>query len=237
MDKVWLGRFQRMSLMLTEEKCGKLAGAHVLVLGIGGVGGAAVEMLARAGIGQLTLVDGDTVDETNSNRQLSALSSTIGKAKTDIWAERCREINPGIKLNLISRFLRSPDEITELLNGEFDFAVDAIDELLPKVTFLAGVKEKNIPCVSAMGAGGKMDPAAVETADISKTHSCPLAKVVRKELRMRGVNKGIRCVFSSEVPAVRFGERKIGSISYMPVIFGCFCAYEVISSLIGDKNT
>ena len=115
--------------------------------------------------------------------------------------------------------------------------MDAIDELLPKITFLAGVKEKNIPCVSAMGAGGKMDPSAVEIADISKTHSCPLAKAVRKELRLRGVNKGIRCVFSSEIPEVRFGERKIGSISYMPVIFGCFCAYEAISSLIDDKNT
>ena len=224
--------FDRSSLLIGEENCQKLANARVLVLGIGGVGGYALENLARAGIGHLTIVDGDNVDITNCNRQLSALINTVGKTKTDVWCERIKNINPDAEVVPKAQFLRTPEDIENILAPGFDFAIDAIDELEPKITFIRALKRKKIPFISAMGAGGKLDPTQIKIADISKTNGCPLARVVRKKLREFHIEKGVKTVYSPEPPLKRFADRKIGSISFIPAIFGCFCAAEAVNSLI-----
>ena len=224
--------FDRSELLIGEENCQKLARARVLVLGIGGVGGYALENLARAGIGHLTIVDGDNVDITNCNRQLSALHSTVGKPKTDVWAARIKEINPNAEVETRFQFLRTAEDIENILAPGFDFAIDAIDELEPKITFICALKRKKIPFISAMGAGGKLDPSQIKIADISKTSGCPLARIVRKRLRDLGIAKGVKTVYSPEPPLKRFADRKIGSISFIPAIFGCFCAAEAVNYLI-----
>lgn len=225
--------FDRSTLLIGEENCRKLANAHLLVLGIGGVGGYALENLARAGIGKLTIIDGDTVDITNCNRQLSALQSTVGMAKSEVWRRRITDINPAVAVDAQHRFLRSDAEIAELLdNTHFDFVIDAIDEFTPKIAFICALKRRKIPFISAMGAGGKLDPSQIKIADISKTTGCPLARNVRKKLREYGIEKGVKTVFSPEPPLKSFTECKIGSISFIPAIFGCFCAAEAVNSLI-----
>ena len=224
--------FERSALLLDDEQCKKLASARVLVLGTGGVGGYAVENLARAGVGHLTLIDGDDVDITNCNRQISALLSTIDKAKVEVWKQRIADINPNAVVDARKMFLRSQEEIDELLQEKFDFVIDAIDEVTPKITFIVALKKRKIPFISAMGAGGKLDPSQIKIADISKTSGCPLARNVRKKLREFHIEKGIKTVFSPEPPLKRFADRKIGSISFIPAIFGCFCAAEAINSII-----
>ena len=224
--------FDRSELLIGEENCQKLAKSRVLVLGIGGVGGYALENLARAGIGHLTIVDGDNVDITNCNRQLSALFSTVGRPKTEVWAERIKEINPNAEEETKYQFLRTAEDIENILAPGFDFAIDAIDELEPKITIICALKRKKIPFISAMGAGGKLDPSQIKIADISKTAGCPLARIVRKRLRDLGITKGVKTVYSPEPPLKRFADRKIGSIRFIPAIFGCFCAAEAVTSLI-----
>ena len=224
--------FDRTELLIGTENCRTLANAHVLVLGIGGVGGYALENLARAGIGKLTIIDGDLVDITNCNRQLSALTTTAGQSKTTVWSERLKAINPNLQLDAQFRFLRSAEDIDALLATPFDFAIDAIDELEPKIAFICALKKKKIPFISAMGAGGKLDPSQIQLADISKTNGCPLARIVRKRLRDLGITKGVKTVYSPEPPLKRFADRKIGSISFIPAIFGGFCAAEAVNSLI-----
>lgn len=229
MNKIRSGRTE---LLLGAEGVSRLAQCHVLVLGTGGVGGYAVEHLARAGIGKLTLVDGDRVDESNCNRQIAALTSSVGRFKAEILAERCREINPEGIFTAVPRFLRSRGEIEELLDGDdFSGAVDAIDELRPKIEFLLCCRERKLALVSSMGAGGKLSPARISVADIGKTEGCPLARAVRQKLRERGVTKGIRAVFSPEPPLKRNAEGPIGSISYLPALFGGFCAAELLAQL------
>ena len=227
--------FDRTKLLIGEENCRKLATSHVLILGIGGVGGYAVENLARAGIGKLTIIDGDLVDITNCNRQISALTTTARRPKTDVWAERIKAINPEIQLDTQYRFLRDAADIETLLSTPFDFAIDAIDEMEPKIAFIAALKRHNIPFISAMGAGGKLDPSSIKIADISKTSGCPLARIVRKRLRDMGITKGVKTVYSPEPPLKRFADRKIGSISFIPAIFGCFCAAEAVNTLITPR--
>ena len=225
--------FDRSSLLIGEENCQKLATAHILILGIGGVGGYALENLARAGIGKLTIIDGDTVDITNCNRQLSALTGTVGKPKTEVWTERIKAINPDAEVDARQCFLRTREDIDSLLDtAHFDFAIDAIDEFTPKITFIVALKKRKIPFISAMGAGGKLDPSQIKIADISKTSGCPLARNVRKKLREYHIEKGVKTVYSPEPPLKHFADRKIGSISFIPAIFGCFCAAEAVNSLI-----
>ncbi len=224
--------FERTGLLLNDEQCRKIRSAHVLVLGVGGVGGYALENLARCGVGKLTIIDGDTVDITNCNRQISALQTTVGRPKVEVWKERIQLINPEAEVDARYQFLRSEDEIKTLLETPFDFAIDAIDELAPKTAFLLELKRRKIPMISAMGAGGKLDPSQIKIADISKTSGCPLARVVRKKLREHGVEKGVKVVFSQEAPRCRFQDRNIGSISFIPAIFGCFCAAEAVNHLI-----
>ena len=229
-------RFCRTELLLGEDSTQILQKARVLVIGIGGVGGYAVENIARAGVGHLTMIDGDNVDISNCNRQIIALDSTIGVPKAELCAARCREINPDGDFIPEIRFLRTPQEISDLLDRNFDFVVDAIDDVPVKLELLCQLKKRKIPFISAMGAGGKINPEGISVTDISKTHSCPLARVIRNKLKNLGITKGIKVVFSPEAPRRSFENKKIGSISYLPAIFGCFCASEAISTLLKEKN-
>ncbi len=219
----------RTMLLLGEEAVSRLQKAHVLVLGVGGVGGAAAVMLARAGVGHLTLIDGDTVDLSNVNRQAVAFRSTVGMLKTDALARILRDIVPDIKLTLIPRYI-TPEDAGTLLEDAPDFAVDAIDDVPAKTAFLLAARQKDIPLISAMGAGGRVDPSQIRECDVSKTCQCGLARAVRTRLREAGVHSGIRVVFSPEVPVK---TSPVGTVSYMPNLFGCFCAAAAIRSLTG----
>jgi len=227
--------------LLLKDRLSALENAHVLVVGLGGVGAYATEMLCRAGIGTLTLVDADTVDCTNRNRQLPALISTEGRLKTDIMQERLLDINSDLKLHILSEFLRD-ERIAEVLDmNRYDYVVDAIDSLSPKTFLIVETLKRNIPLVSAMGAGGKIDPSKVRVADISKTYCCPLACYVRKRLRRMGITNGFKAVFSTEIRMdnvsredgqSQYKRTTVGTISYMPAVFGCWCASVCINDLI-----
>jgi tRNA A37 threonylcarbamoyladenosine dehydratase len=235
----WL---ERTSLLLGDEKLNKLQNTNVLVVGLGGVGAYAAEMIARAGVGRMTIADADVVSESNINRQLIALHSTVGRHKTEVMAERLRDINPNIELTIVSRFIKD-DETDALLDSDnFDYVVDAIDTLSPKLALIKGALDREIPLVSSMGAGAKTDPAKMEICDIAKTHHCPLAHMLRKRLHKIGIRKGFTAVFSPE--PVREGamilceeqnkKSNMGTISYIPAVFGIGCASVVIRGLIDE---
>ncbi len=235
----WL---ERTELLLGEEKLTRLRGAHVLVVGLGGVGAYAAEMICRAGVGRMTIADSDRVAPSNINRQLVALTSTIGRDKSSLLADRLMDINPGIALTVVNRYIR--DEQTDMLldSARFDYVVDAIDTLSPKVALIEGALDRGFPLVSSMGAGAKTDPTLLEIKDISKSHHCPLAHMLRKRLHKIGIREGFHAVFSPE--PVREGamviaeetnkKSNVGTISYMPAVFGCACASVVIRGLIGE---
>ncbi|MBQ3570564.1 MAG: tRNA threonylcarbamoyladenosine dehydratase [Methanocorpusculum sp.] len=235
----WL---ERTELLIGSENVEKLQNANVLVVGVGGVGAYAAEMIARAGVGKMTLADADTVSESNINRQLIALHSTVGREKCAVLAERLRDINPALELTCVSRFIDESSVDSLLDSAEFDYAVDAIDTLSPKIALIKGTLDRGIPLVSSMGSGGKMNPAALEIADIAKTHHCPLARVVRGRLHKLGIDRGFTAVFSAE--PVREGSviqcdeqnkrSNLGTISYTPAMFGIGCASVVIRGLIGE---
>ena len=219
----------------------RLSRSHVLVVGLGGVGAYAAEQICRAGVGKMTIIDADTVNESNINRQLPALHSTLGMPKAEVVAKRLLDINPQLQLTVLNEFLR--DERTEevLLSAPLDFVVDAIDSLSPKVYLMYQAYIHKIPIVSSMGAGAKVDPSLVRIADISKTINCALAKAVRKRLRPLGVSKGIPVVFSTEFAdpdAVIEVENETckrtttGTVSYMPATFGCFLASHVLRQVL-----
>lgn len=230
----------RTELLLGAERMEYLSHCHVLIVGLGGVGAYAAEQICRAGIGHLTIVDADTVNESNINRQLPALHSTLGKPKAEVVGQRLLDINPRLKLTVLNEFLR--DERTEevLSAQKFDFIVDAIDSLSPKVFLLYYAHRHEIPIISSMGAGAKMDPTQIKIADISKSFNCALAKAVRKRLRAMGLNKGIPVVFSTEianpeaiieVTNEQCKRSTAGTVSYMPAIFGCYLASYVIRNI------
>ncbi len=242
MQNEWL---QRTELLIKEEGIERLQNANILIVGLGGVGSFAAEFLVRSGIGNLTIVDGDTVDITNINRQLPALNSTIGKNKTDVVAERILDINPKINLKKINEFLE-PEQMEEILTQEkFDYVLDCIDSLSPKLALIITCKRKKIKLVSAMGAGGKTDPSKVMVRDISKTNNCFLAKQIRKKLKKEQIHKGFRCVFSTEIQdenslkmtdGSNYKKSFYGTISYMPAIFGLYAAAEVIRFLLKKEQ-
>ena len=242
MQKEWL---ERTELLIKEEGIKRLQSANILIVGLGGVGSFAAEFLVRSGIGNLTIVDGDTVDITNINRQLPALNSTIGKNKTDVVAERILDINPKINLKKINEFLE-PERMEEILTQEkFDYVLDCIDSLSPKLALIITCKRKKIKLVSAMGAGGKTDPSKVMVRDISKTNNCFLAKQIRKKLKKEQIHKGFRCVFSTEIQdenslkmtdGSNYKKSFYGTISYMPAIFGLYAAAEVIRFLLKKEQ-
>ena len=232
---------QRTQLLLGDEKMERLRQAHVLVVGLGGVGAYAAEMICRAGVGRMTIVDADMVQPTNLNRQLPALHSTLGMSKAEILEKRFRDINPEIGLTVLPVFLKD-ENIPELLDAaSYDFVVDAIDTLAPKIFLIYHSLQKGYRVVSSMGAGGKMDPEQIRIADISKSYNCNLARMLRKRLHKLGVYKGVKVVFSPEEVApeavvLSESENKksnVGTISYMPPLFGCFCASVVIRDITG----
>lgn len=238
MDKKWL---ERTELLIKKEGLERLNKATVLVVGLGGVGSFAAEFLARAGVGNMTIVDGDTVDITNVNRQLPALHSTVGKHKVEVVAERLFDINPDLNLTKINEFL-NPERMEEVLDSDqFDFVLDCIDSVTPKLSLIIAAKRRRIKIVSSMGAGGKTDPSKVLVRDISKTEHCHLARQIRKRLRKVKIDKGVRCVFANDIQdeeslkmtdGTNYKRSFYGTISYMPAIFGLYAAAEVINYLV-----
>ena len=223
--ELWDSRTRRL---LGDRAADDLARKHVLVLGLGGVGGYVAEFLARCGVGKLTLVDGDRVSVSNLNRQLPALRSTVGEYKSEVLARRLADINPDGKFLSVPRFV-TPEEVSELLDrDDFDGAADAIDDVPAKVAFILECRRRRIALVSSMGAGNKLDPAMVEVADIAKSCGCPLARSVRRKLREAGVAKGVRVVFSPESIKTDSG---FGTVSYMTAAFGVHSAAELLRQL------
>ena len=229
----------RTSLLLGDERLEKLRKSHVLVVGLGGVGAYAAEMLCRAGVGELTIVDADIVQETNINRQLPALHTTVGLHKAEILRERFREINPELIIHPVVEFIRD-EKTDELLNRGYDYVVDAIDTLAPKANLIAKAMARGIPIVSSMGAGGKLDPTRVAVTDVSKSHHCALAHMLRKRLSKMGIKKGFKVVFSDEeiqpnsmiLAEEQNKKSNVGTISYMPAVFGICCASAVIRDIV-----
>lgn len=231
---------QRTRLLLGEEKSERLRQAHVLVVGVGGVGAYAAEMLCRAGVGRLTLVDADTVQPTNINRQLPALHSTLGQPKVEVLAARFRDINPEVELTVLPVFLKD-ENIPQLLDADrYDFVVDAIDTLAPKCHLIAEALRRHIKIVSSMGAGAKSDITQIRFADIWDTYHCGLSKAVRKRLQKMGIRHKLPVVFSTEqadpkavllTDDERNKKSTCGTVSYMPAVFGCYLAEYVIRRL------
>lgn len=239
-DFSWLSR---TALLIGEEKLNLLSLKHVMVIGMGGVGSFAAEFICRSGIGKMTIIDGDVVDPTNRNRQLPALATNHGISKATIMSERLKSINPEIDIQIINDFI-NPEMVETLLTYQPDYIIDAIDSITPKITFLKFAYENNIPLVSSMGAGGKLDPTQIKVVDISKTIICPFAQQVRKVLKQHKIYKGIKVVFSPE-PSVKesllmtdgtnYKKSAYGTMSYMPATFGAVAASVAIRDLINQS--
>jgi len=230
-------QFQRLELLIGKEKIEKLKNSHVIIFGLGGVGGFTVEALVRAGIGEISVVDFDSVDITNLNRQIIATHESIGRKKADLIKERALSINPKVKINsYIEKFSKDTEEMF-FQNKDYDYAIDAIDLVSCKLDLIEICKKKNIPVVSSMGTGNKLNPTMLEVADISKTSVCPLAKVMRKELKKRRIGK-VKVIFSKEVPKKPLNDQNsrekkvnVGSASFVPSVAGLIIASEVTKDL------
>jgi tRNA A37 threonylcarbamoyladenosine dehydratase len=232
----WLTRTE---LILGKDGLQKLEASNVLIVGLGGVGAYAAEMICRAGVGAMTIVDGDTVHLTNRNRQLPALKSTEGLPKAEVMGQRIKDINPDIKLKVIHEYLKD-ERMVEVLDIGYDYVVDAIDTLSPKIFLIYHSLQRKFPVVSSMGSGGKFDPTRICIADISETTDCPLARILRKRLHRLGVRKGFTAVYSPEqvdkskvvpTPGEQNKASIVGTISYMPASFGIACASVVIRDI------
>lgn len=235
---------ERTGMLVGESGLRRLEDSRVAVIGVGGVGGYAAEMIVRAGVGHLIIMDSDAVSVTNKNRQLLALDSTVGRQKCEVLKDRLLDINPDLDLTVIPEYLEA-DRVQEILGKyRIDYLVDAIDTLAPKLALIKYCVDSGIPHVSSMGAGAKLDATKVRLADISKSYNCPLAYIVRKRLRHMGISKGFKVVFSEELPErkaiVECEERnkksQVGTVSYLPAVFGCVCAQAVICSLLQDRR-
>ena len=232
----------RTRLLLGDEGLDRLASSRVAVVGVGGVGGYAAEMLVRAGLGHILIIDNDEVGESNLNRQLLALNSTVGKPKVEVLRQRLLDINPALDIAVVPQYV-SEENMAEVMgsSGPLDFVVDAIDTLSPKIALIQYCLMNAVPLVSSMGSGAKADATMVRIADISKTYQDPLAFMVRKRLHKLGIYKGFLAVFSGELPRKesmvieesRNKKSQVGTISYMPAVFGCVCAQAVISRIAG----
>ena len=235
---------KRTQILLETNQYKQLQKKHVLVAGLGGVGGMAAELLCRAGIEEMTIIDSDIICKTNRNRQLIALQSTTGKKKTSVFSKRLKDINPKLKINSINEFL-TDENISQILKTYSpDYVIDAIDTLTPKTLLIQEALKQNIKVVSSMGSGAKFDPSKVVVSDIAKTKKCPLAKRLRIKLRKRNINSGVTAVYSTEdidkskfikLEGEQFKKNTVGTISYMPAIFGIYCASEVIKDIINIK--
>ena len=228
-------------MLFGKEGCDRLKGATVVVVGVGGVGGFAAEMIARAGVGHLVIVDSDEVSVTNRNRQILALNSTVGRPKCEVLSERLRDINPEIEITAISSYVTGENNDELFGNLKIDFLVDAIDTLTPKIYLIKYCLDRGIPMVSSMGAGAKVDATAVRIADISETRMCPLAHMLRKRLHKLGIYSGFKAVFSIEEPRresvvieeSRNKKSQVGTVSYLPSVFGAACAQVAILQIVG----
>ncbi len=233
----------RSILLLGESKIEKLQQSHVLVAGLGGVGAYVAELLCRAGVGKLSIVDADVVNVSNLNRQLLALHSSIGKSKAMLMKQRLLDINPNVEIYVSEVFLKD-EIIDEMLAHDYDFVADAIDTLSPKINLIKTCIRNRIPLVSSMGAGGKTDPSKVKIDDISKSYNCNLARILRKRLHRMGIRDGFNVVFSSEktdksavIEEESLNKKSnVGTISYMPAVFGCFMAAEIIGQLTAETE-
>lgn len=237
----WL---ERTELLIKKEGISSLQNANILVVGLGGVGAFACEFLARAGVGKMTIVDGDVVDTTNKNRQLVALDSTIKKYKTDIMASRIRDINPNIELNVITEFLE-PERAYALVTDQFDYVADCIDSISPKLSLIKSCRDHKIKLISSMGAGGVLDPSLVKVGNIDKTRDCPLARHIRKRMKQENISYKFKAVFSSEIApkdtmkqtdGTNYKRSYYGTISYMPAVFGIHVASTIINHLLKKTN-
>lgn len=247
----WL---ERTEMLVGEDGIARLSSARVAVIGVGGVGGYAAEMIVRAGVGHILILDSDEVSVSNRNRQLLALNSTVGRPKCQVLKERLLDINPDLDIVTVEKFIIAegavPDSGFEDASGtpsqllgayEFDYVVDAIDTLSPKLELIKYCLDRKIPLVSSMGAGAKFDVTKIRITDISKSFQCPLAHMVRKRLGKMGIRKGFKAVFSEEIAdrssivleAGRNKKSQVGTISYLPASFGCACAQAVITGLLG----
>ena len=240
-DSSWLSRTE---LLIGQEKLQKLVNSHVLVVGMGGVGSFPAEFICRSGIGAMTIVDGDVVDPSNRNRQLPALATTHGQSKADLMAERLLAINPELELKVIKAFIR-PEAVAEMMEPDYDYVVDAIDSVSPKLTLIRAAHNRNLRLISSMGAGAKLDPTRLQVTDISKTYNCPFAQHIRKQLKKDGIRKGIKVVFSPEEPikeslmytdGSNFKKSAYGTISYLPATFGATAASVVIRDLMAHTG-
>lgn len=241
-DFSWLSR---TSLLIGEEALLRLAHAHVMVVGLGGVGSYAAEFIARSGVGKMTIIDGDVVDPSNRNRQLPALATNHGESKALIMAERLKAINPELELEVVREFI-NPAMVEQLLIQRPSYIIDAIDSITPKITFMKLAFESGLPVVSSMGAGAKLDPTRLQVVDLADTYNCPFAQQVRKQLkRQYGIRKGIKVVFSPEEPikeslmltdGKNFKKSAYGTISYLPAVFGAVAASVVIRDLMHPEK-
>lgn len=241
MNPPWL---ERTELLIGKNALTQLQQSHVLIVGLGGVGSFAAEFIARSGVGAMTIIDGDEVDPTNKNRQLPALDSTVGKKKAALIGERIKDINPEINLRVIEQFQRPEDNIRLIESNNFDYVMDCIDSVSPKLYLIKTCYEQKQRFISSMGAGGKMDASKVSVSDISKTFNCPFARTVRKRLKRHKITKGFKVVFNySELnkeslkltDGSNFKKSFYGTISYMPALFGLRMASEVIQDLVKPR--
>ena len=227
----------RTELLIGREAIQRLRKSHVMLVGLGGVGSYAAEALARAGVGRLTLIDGDVVAESNLNRQLLALHSTLGRAKAEVMAERIADIDPRIQVRAMPLFYAEETE-KQVDFSDVDYVADAIDSVPSKLLLIRRARQAGVPVISCMGAGNKLDPTRFEVADLEKTAVCPLAKLVRTALRKEGIT-GVKAVFSREEPCVPqtrvSGSRTIGSISFVPSAAGLIMAGEIICTIAKGK--
>ena len=235
---------ERAELLFKEEGIQALKNANVLIVGLGGVGSFAAEFIVRAGVGNVTIVDGDTVDITNINRQLPALHSTVGMSKAELMGARLIDINPELNLTVLNEFL-SPERAQEVVTKDFDYVMDCIDSITPKLNLIIAAKKNKVKVVSNMGAGGKLIASKVVVKDISKTNVCPLAKVIRKRLKKEGITSGVKAVYSTETPdesslkmtdGTNFKKSFFGTNSWMPCLFGLHAAETVIRYLLKKEN-
>lgn len=235
---------ERAELLFKEEGIQALKNANVLIVGLGGVGSFAAEFIVRAGVGNVTIVDGDTVDITNINRQLPALHSTVGMSKAELMGARLLDVNPELNLTVLNEFL-SPERAQEVVTKDFDYVMDCIDSITPKLNLIIAAKKNKVKVVSNMGAGGKLIASKVVVKDISKTNVCPLAKVIRKRLKKEGITSGVKAVYSIETPdesslkmtdGTNFKKSFFGTNSWMPCLFGLYAAETVIRHLLKKEN-
>lgn len=239
------GAFSRLELLIGEQGIELLSTAKILLCGIGGVGSWTAEMLIRAGVGNLTIVDFDTIEISNLNRQLPALHSTLGQKKLDCLKERLLDIAPEAKITCIDRKITSENCATFLSSDDWDYVIDAIDDRKAKLALIKYCVENSIAIISSMGSGNRLSASQVAISDISETFSCPLAKILRKELKKNGISSGVKVVYSSELPvlsepsveshtsrACKSAKRPLGTISYMPALFGLRCAAFVLEDLL-----